>query len=255
MRQSLILWISAAVITFLVGFVQTRTSPTYPISGTVGIEGKTVSYFFKKIFRDKDNYVFLLRTDTENLKGILQSKIIGKNQVWQIDTMKYLNGNLSVTIPKQKALTEIEYRIILTGSSGKYFLPNGTIEKLLFLDPVPLSIDIHYYLTLFIGILLAIRAGLETLNNKPRLRLFSIFTLISFFSCAMIFAPVKKAYEMGAIGNNVPPIGKLFELWLVALVIIWIMNLVLVSFSRTPKKWILLFSALTLVVFYSQNFF
>ena len=196
-----------------------------------------------------------MRTDTENLQGILQSKISGRNQDWKIDTLEYSNRYLSVTIPKQKALTEIEYRIILTGNNGKYFLPDNTIEKLLFFGPVPLSIDIHYYLTLFIGILLSVRAGLETFNMKARLRLYSVFTLISFFSCAMIFAPVKKAYEMGAIGNNVPPIGKLFELWLVALVIIWIMNLVLVSYSRIPRKWVLAFSILTLIVFYSQNFF
>jgi len=255
MKQSFILWISAFAITFLIGFIQNRTSSSYPISGTVEIEGQTASYFLKKVFRDKENYILLLKTDIDNLKGYVQWRLRNGNQDWQVDTLKYSNGNLSVTIPTQKALTEIEYRIILTGNSGKYLLPNNTIEKLLFLDPVPLSIDIHYYLTLFIGILLAIRAGLETLNNKPRLRLYSIFTLISFFSCAMIFAPVKKAYEMGAIGNNVPPIGKLFELWLVALLIIWIMNLVVVSYSRIPKKWILLFSALTLVVFYSQNFF
>ena len=61
MKQSFILWISAFVITFLVGFIQNRTSPSYPISGTVGIEGQKVSYFLKKVFRDKENYVMLIK--------------------------------------------------------------------------------------------------------------------------------------------------------------------------------------------------
>ena len=255
MKQSLILWIAAATITFLVGFVQNRTSATYPISGTLGIDGQKVSYHFKMVHRDKDDYILLLRTDVEYLKGIIKWRKSNENQDWHIDSMKYSDGSLTATIPKQEALTEVEYRLTLSYKGKEYFLPNNNLQQILFLGPVPLSILIHYYLTLFIGILLAVRAGLEFFNNKPRLRLYSIFTLISFFSCAMIFAPVKKAYEMGAIGKTVPPIDKLFEIWLIALLIIWILNLILVSYSRIPKNWVLAVSILTILLFYSQNFF
>src|SRR3989304_1247919 len=211
MKQSLILWIAAAIITFLVGFIQNRTSAAYPTSGTIGIESQKVSFHFKKVYRDKNDYVLLLRTEIEN-------------------------------------------RILLNYRNKKYFLPENRLETILFLGPVPLSIDIHYYLTLFVGILLAIRAGLEYFNNEPRLRLYSIFTLISFFSCAMIFAPVKKAYEMGAIGKTVPPIEKIFDAWLLALIIIWILNLILVSYTKYPRKCVLIFSILTVLIFFSQNF-
>ena len=254
MNRSVILWISAAMITFLVGFIQNRTSTTYPTSGTIGIEGQKVSYYFTKIVRDMHDYVLLLRSDIKNLNGTIKWRNTNENQVWQIDTLRYSNGDLYVTVPKQNALTEVEYRLTLSYKGKEYFLPNNNLQKILFLGPVPSSILIHYYLTLFVGILLAVRAGLEFFNNKPRLRLYSIFTLISFFSCAMIFAPVKKAYEMGAIGKTVPPIDQLFEIWLIALLIIWILNLILVSYSRNPKNWVLAGSILTLLIFYSQNF-
>lgn len=254
MKQTLILWIVAATITFLVGFIQNRISATYPTSGTIGIEGQKVSYHFKKIYRDKNDYILLLRTDVENLKGIIKWRRRNENHDWHIDTMKYSDGNLTVNIPKQDPLTWVEYRLTLSYKDKEYFLPKNNLEKVLFLGPAPSSIVIHYYLTLFVGILLAVRAGLEFFNNKPRLRLYSIFTLISFFSCAMIFAPVKRAYEMGAIGKTVPSMDKLFELWLVLLIIIWILNLILVSYSRIPKKWVLTFSILTLLIFLSQNF-
>lgn len=255
MKKSLILWIAAAIITFLIGFIQNRTSSEYPISGTIGIEGREVSYHFKKVHREKNDYVLLIRTDLENLKGIIKWRRRDENQAWQTDTMKFSSGNLSVTIPKQEALSEIEYLIYLNYKNQKYFLPKNRTEKILFLGAVPLSINVHYYLTLAVGILLAIRSGLEYFNNKPRLRLYSIFTLISFFSCAMIFAPIKKAYEMGAIGKSVPPINKIFEGWLQALIIIWIMNLILVSYAKLPRKWVLIFSILTVLIFFSQNFF
>lgn len=255
MKQSFILWISAGIITFFVAFVQNRTSPTYPVSGTIGIDGQKVSYHFKKICNNKDDYFIMIRSDVENLKGVLKLKVLGEKLAWQIDTLKISEGNLLAKIPKQPALTEIEYLVKLNHKNTEYFLPKNRIAKTKFLGPVPLTIDIHYYLTLFIGLLLAIRAGLEFFNEKPRLRLYSIFTLISFFSCTMIFAPVKKAYEMGAIGRTIPPIGELFEGWLIALVLIWILNLILISYTRIPKTWVIIFSILTLVIFYSQNLF
>jgi hypothetical protein len=254
MKQSLILWISAAMITFLAGYIKNRTSPTYPVSGTIGIDGQKVSYHFKKICNNKDDYLIMIRSDIENLKGVLKWRVMDEKQAWQIDTLKISEGNLFTKIPKQPALTEIEYLVKLIHKNKEYFLPKNRIEKIKFLGPVPLTIDIHYYLTLFIGLLLAIRAGLEFFNEKPRLRLYSIFTLISFFSCALIFAPVKKAYEMGVIGKTVPPIGELFDGWLITLVLLWILNLILVSYSKNPKTWVITFSVLTLLIFYSQNF-
>ena len=255
MKQSLILWISAAVITFLAGYIQNRTSPTYPISGTIGIDGKRVSYHLKKICSNNLDYLMIIRSDIENLKGVIKWRVLDEKQAWQIDTLKYSESNLLAKIPRQPALTEVEYTLQLIHNSKEYFLPKKEINRIKFLGMVPLSIDIHFYLTLFMGFLLAIRTGLEFFSEKPRLRLYSIFTLISFFSCAMIFAPVKKAYEMGVIGKTVPPIGELFDGWLITLVLIWILNLILVSYTKNSKTWVITFSVLTLVIFYSQNFF
>ena len=255
MKQSLILWTSAVIITFLLGFFQNRTSPEYPISGTFGVNGQKVSYHLKKVHREKGDYNLMLRTDVKNLQGIVNWRLYEGKQAWNVDTMNYSDGILKANIPLQDALSTIEYRITLSNNNTEYFLPKNNLGTILFLGPVPSSISIHYYLTLFIGLLLAIRTGLEFFNSKPRLRLYSIFTLISFFSCAMIFAPVRKAYEMGAIGSTVPPISKLFEVWLIALVIIWIINLILISYTKNPKKWILTFSIITVLLFLSQNFF
>lgn len=254
MKQSLILWISAAIITFLAGFIQNRTSNTYPTSGTIGIDGQKVSYLLKKVLREKSGYVLMLWTDVIHLEGIVKWRRIDENREWHIDTMKYADGNLTATIPSQDALTEIEYTVALKSNHKEFYLPKNEPGRILFLEPVPLSITIHYYLTLFLGLLLAMRAGLEILNDKPRLRLYSIFTIICFFACAMIFAPVQKAYEMGAIGKKIPPMAKLFEGWLIALVIVWIVNLVLISYSKNPRRWVLTFSILTLLLFFSQNF-
>jgi hypothetical protein len=253
MKNTIILWASAAILTFLAGFIQNRTSGEYPISGTIGIDGKKVSYLLKKVHREKGNYSVILRTDKKNLAGILKWKTLDQSVQWQTDTMSYSDGKLSGMIPSQNAQTEVEYRIYLQHNEKEFLIPSNGYHTVKFLGAVPLSITIHYYLTLFAGLLLAFRGGLEIFNIKPRLRLYSIFSLISFFSCALIFAPVQKTYELGAIGKYIPPFENIFEIWLIVIVIVWIMNLILISKIKSSKPSIIVSLIITLILFFMQN--
>lgn len=255
MTKSLILWIAAALITFLIGFIQNRTSSTYPTSGTIGIEGEKVSYHFKKIHRDSSDYSIMIRSDLKNLNGKVIWRKLNDNKEWYSETLSLINESLRASIPLQEPLTKIEYRVILYYKDTEYYLPNNKTETILFIGRAPTTILLHYYLTLFIGLLISVRSGLEFFNSKPRLKLYSIFASISFFACAMIFAPVLKAYELGAIGKFVPPIKILFDPFLVSLFVIWIFAVIIISFSRHPRQWILTCAFLTIVIFIAQNVF
>lgn len=248
MKQSLVLWISALIITFIIIFIQNRISPTYPSSGTIGIGGQKVTYQFKKVHNSSNDYKIFIRSDLKELKGILKWKS-AKSDSWNIDTMKNSEGNIFSSIPKTNYPDTIEYKICLIYGSQEYFLPVSGTEKIIFLGDVPKTIMLHYFLTLFVGLLLAVRGGMEYFNEKPRLKLYSIFTLISFFSCAMIFASVQKAYQIGAIGKFVPPLEQIFENWLIAIVVLWLCTLIAISFLKNPKKWILISSLITVLVF------
>ena len=254
MKNTIILWAAAAILTFLAGFIQNRTSWKYPISGTIGIEGKKVSYLLQKVHREKGNHSIILRTDIKNLAGILKWKTLDERAQWQTDTMSYSDGKLFGMIPYQNAQIEVKYRISLLHNEKEYLIPFNGYHRVKFLGKVPLSITIHYYITLFFGLLLAFRAGLEIFHIKPRLRLYSIFSLISFFSCALIFAPVQKTYELGAIGKSIPPIENIFEIWLLMIVIVWIVNLILISSTKSSKLIVIVSVIVTLILFFMQNF-
>ena len=253
MKQSIILWISAAIITFLTGYFQSRTSSYYPISGTFGIDGQKVSYHLKKIHNSSEDFKLIIRSDRKDLRGAVLWRNENFQTEWQIDSMQFVNESLVAVIPKQNPLTKVEYKIILNHNNKEFFIPAAQCVEVLFLGIVPFSISLHYYLTLFAGMLLSIRTGLESFNTRPRLRLYSIFTFISFFSCALIFAPVKKAYEMGIIGKSVPPISEIFEVWLLLLLLLWIAAVIVISYVNKKKIYALGFSIISIIIFFSQN--
>lgn len=253
MKQPIILWISAAIITFLTGYFQNRTSSYYPISGTFGIGGQKVSYRLKKLHNSTEDFKLIIRTDRQDLRGVALWRDYNSQTKWQIDSMQFVNESLVAVIPKQNPLAKVEYIIILSHNNKEFFIPSTQAVKVLFLGKVPFTISLHYYLTLFVGLLLSIRTGLESFNNRARLRLYSIFTVISFFSCALIFAPVKKAYEMGIIGKSVPPISEIFEAWLLLLMFLWIAAVIVISYAHKKKIYALSFAIISIIIFFSQN--
>ena len=118
MKQTLILWLSAFLITILSCYLENLLSPYYPITGTIGINGKKVSYKFDKIFRGNENYPVLIRTDLSELKGILWWQNISNKSEWNSIQMKAGKEILYAEIPKQPA-KEISLSSVKTsGTNG-----------------------------------------------------------------------------------------------------------------------------------------
>ena len=70
MKQSIILWISAILITFLFGYFNSVTNNDFPISGTIGIDGQKVTYKFEKVYgidaNKNNNYEIFIRTGNKH---------------------------------------------------------------------------------------------------------------------------------------------------------------------------------------------
>ncbi len=256
MKQSIILWLAAGIISFLVGYTQSTTSSTYPINGTIKLNnGYEVSFSFDKVFHGKGDYQVLIASDKKNLSGVLEWKIISDTANWQTVPLKNNNGALIAFIPHKKALTEVEYRVILNDGNKKVLVPQTVKATLQFLGFVPPEILQFYYITLFAGILLAIRTGLEIFREKPRIKMYTIFTLISFFSFTFVFSTVKKGCELGVIGGTkIASLQDLFPSAPVLLFLLWIAALILVFNTKKYKMWALTSSILTIIIFLAAKF-
>ncbi len=261
MKQSIILWIAAGIITLLAGYTQSITSPLYPINGTIKLnKGYEASFSFDKAFSGKGNYPILIATNQDKLSGLLEWRIQSDTAKWNSVELKRNNGALTAAIPHQKALTKVEFRVTLKDGDKNVAVPqtpNGQAVNvpLQFLGFVPPEISQFYYITLFAGILLAIRTGLEVFRDKPRIKMYTIFTLISFFSFTLIFSTVKKGCELGVIGGTkIAPLQDLFPSAPILLFAAWIAALILVFNTRRSKMWAIVSSIATIIIFLTASF-
>ncbi len=255
MKQAIILWLTSIIITFIIGYIQSTTSKNYPINGTVDISSGQISYSFDKIFHGKNNYKVLIVGDFKNQTGDLMWRDKVDTSRWNSVPLKFSDHKLIGEIPNHPPLSKVEFRIRLNDNGRTILLPKMQNAEIQFLGNVPPQIMQFYFITLFAGILLSIRTSLEIFSARPRIKMYTIFTLISFFSFTLMFSTVKKGCELGIIGGTkiVPP-NEFFSNGPVMLLSVWILALILVFNSRKAKYFAVIASILTIIIFFVGNF-
>lgn len=249
MKQTFILWLSACVITFLAGYINSTLSSDYPVTGTIGIEGRKVSYNLAKKFNTKENYNVLLRSDVDSLNA----KVIWKKKQstqWNEIAMKDSAEFLSAKLPLFIINDIVQYRIIATRNDKNYLMPGNKPVEMIFEGKVPSTFMILYYLTLLGGLLLSTRAGLEYFKQNNHTKRFSILTLIAFFLYTVAVTPVKRTFELDVVNYRVPFITELFDLQSVLFLLLWIAGMTLAFKTKNYKLNVLIISCVTILVYW-----
>lgn len=250
MKHTLILWASALLLTFLTGYIHSGTDKSYPITGTIGIGEKKVSYKFDKIFNDKGNYTFIIRSDNPDINVLLKWKKEDEKD-WKTIELKNSDEALAADIPRQKAGTEILYLAEIIYNKQKFTVPDKPV-KLLFQGYIPSMINLLNFITLFGGILLSFRTGLSALggfSENKKIKKLTLFTVAFFFAYTIAVTPLRKSYELDAINKKVVDITSLFDIYSLILFILWILAMIFSFKGKDPRKSALIFSILTVLVF------
>jgi hypothetical protein len=261
MKKNIILWLGAIIITFLAGYMHNVTGPDYPVSGTIGIKGQMVTFKFDKIYRGNDSYNVFIRSDVKNISAFLLWQNVAdpfvalgprKNQaapIWHRDVMTDSGFLIKGKIPHHNPGDKVAYRVELNYFGKQYFLPEDKPVTIMFLGHVNSSVMNIFYIVLFGGLILAVRTGLEVFKDKPKIGIYTIFTMIFFFLYTVCMVPLKRTYELNAINHFVPPVNLLITYQSVLLFLIWIIGLVLIFNFKGNRIIPLFFSSLTLIIY------
>ncbi|MFZ2864606.1 MAG: hypothetical protein WA440_07650 [Ignavibacteriaceae bacterium] len=247
-KQSLILWISAVVIVFIISYMNKITSADYPITGTIGIEGKKVSYRFEKIYYGNDDYVFSVRSDLTELSGKYFYKL-NNDSLWASRELVKDGFLLTGILPKQKPETKLQYYVELYHNTKTISVPDKKYVQITFFGRIPLVISMLQFIFLYGGLVFAVRTGLESFNNNIKTKKFIVILSIIFLTLIALINPLYLTYKYGFINNYVPSIDRLFSTAELLIFVLWVITAI-VLFNKSKLKYISLFTAaLTLVIF------
>lgn len=247
-KNTIILWISSFVVTFLTIYFANLLDKDYPISGTFGIDGKKVSYRFEKTHFGNDDIKIIVRTDIENIKG----KLFWKNKLaseWQIVGLIDSSYTLKGYIPNQKTLQMIEYFVELNHNNKKYQLPNNQKVNLSFYGTISSMLNVLEYLLLYCGLFLAIRTGAEYFNNSEKSKKFAVLTGIIFLTLTLLINPLYLTYKLGFMNKSIPVISNLFPYGFVMMTLLWIISIIILFRFKGIKITSLLSGIISVILF------
>ena len=247
-KNAIILWIASIVTTFLSIYLSNLIDRDYPVTGTLGIGGQKVSYRFEKISYGNEDYKLIIRTDLEDLSG----KLFWKNKadkMWQSEQLQKSDLVLTGFIPSLRPGQSLVYFSALYYKDKKYVIPDNQKVSLTFFGKIPVAVTVLEFLLLYLGLVLAVRTGLEYFNKGKNSKKLGVFTIIFFLTLIALINPLYITYKYGFINSSIPPIDKLF-LWSdLTIFILWVVTIVTIFRSEKIKFLPLVTAVLTLMIF------
>jgi hypothetical protein len=248
MKRSVCLWILAFALTAASAVYQRMTGPTYPVRGTLTVEGTTFKYRLVRSLSLGEPAVIPVATGDPAIQGRLEWRRHRTADDWTAVAMQYADGRLSAEVPKFPAAAKIQYRIFLRKAAQATVLPAGGPVVLRFKGDVPLWVLVIHVIVIFGAMLFSTRTGLEYFNPEPLYRRWTLWTIVFLTLGGMLLGPVVQKYAFDAYWTGWPFGQDLTDNKTAVALLGWIVTAARLR-GRRAGAWVLGAAVLTLVVF------
>jgi len=247
--RTIILWTLTILITLGSVVYQRLTGPTYPVRGSVVIDGETVKYRLLRSFESTDNAVMQFAAPSPDITGEMRYRRFRSHDEWTTVPLTRDGDNLIAAVPKQPAAGKVMYQISLIDSEGARH--ELTIEPVIirFKDPVPPYALWPHILFMFTAMLLSTRAGLEALAKGPNAFRIALWTAILLFLGGMILGPIVQKFSFGEFWTGWPKGHDLTDNKTAVAMIAWILALWRGRDRTKGRIWYIIASVVTLLVY------
>jgi hypothetical protein len=249
MNRSVLFWILAAVVTIASAVYQRMTGPTYPVSGTVKVDERSIPYKFNRSHPGTTNAPVEIRTEDQSVSGVLYWKRFKTDDPWTEVPMTFAEGLLKGELPNQPPAGKLTYRVELQKGEKKTIVPAGDPIVIRFRGEVPMYVLIPHVLAMFVAMLFSIRCGLEFFSTEPKLKKLTYWTLGVLFVGGFILGPLMQWYSFNAWWTGWPFGGDLTDNKTAAAFLAWVVAAIALARAKNPARWALGASIVMFVVY------
>lgn len=237
-KKNWILWVPAIIIVLVAGSLNSITSSDYPVSGTIGADGKKVTYYFERNVQAGNDYRVLIRTDNPEITGYLEMRNSRTDSILRRDLVKG-EGILESMVPGGASGDSLFLDVYIKLRDSVFQVPKETTLSIFVTGKIPIGISILYSVTLFAFLLFAVRTALESFNPKPHYTRFVLYTAISTILYSLFVLPIYNYFYGRAGESDIMSPERLFsfEAWYFPL--IWFLAFAALSVIK-DKRFILL---------------
>ena len=143
----------------------------------------------------------------------------------------------------------IQYFVELNYKDKKYLLPDHQKVDLTFYGRIPATLNVVQFLLLYLGLLLAVRTGLEYFNNSEKSKKLGVLVVIVFLTLTALVNPLYLTYKFGYMNSIIPAINNLFPASYLLITLLWIVSLIIMFRYKKLKVTCLVSAIVTIIIF------
>lgn len=201
--QTILLWLSAFVLTMGLAAYQEKTGPTYPISGEAQLEQTSFHYSLQRTHGGETDHRVELEIADSAVTGLVIWKRYKLDELTKMLLMKRQGKTLFADLPHQPPAGKLEYQVVLLRNQQELTLPADEPAVIRFKGAVPNIALIPHVFLMFGGLLLAMRTALGAVFNR-NIRTLSWVTTGLIIVGGLIFGPIVQKYAFGAYWTGWP---------------------------------------------------
>jgi len=260
MKRTILFWIIAFIITAISAVFQRVTGPSFPKTGNIIFEGKTISYIFERSHSSSSNCVIEIKTGDPLIRGTLKWRSNYK-ALDPFDSVE-MKGNetLRAELPAQAPLKKLQYFVKLhkgnstqgneSAMSPSTMVPAEVPVIIRFRGDVPLIILLPHIFAMFFAMMLSTRTALEVFQEKPKLKKLAFWTVIFLFIGGFLLGFLMNYFAFNQIWGGIPIGNDITDNKTLIAFVGWGLSYYMIKKDAAPKLFAVL-AALIMFIVYS----
>lgn len=233
--RSTFLWVLSFVLMAALAIYQRTTGPTYPVRGSIELDGENYKYL---LLRSQDSHIdapFEMEVP-EGTKGIIRYKRFKSHDKWTTVELQENEGELRTAIPMQPPAGKVEYQIAVF--DGENYIPLSEDPVIIrFKGAVPDFVLIPHIFFMFFAMVFSLRTGLEVLVKGKNTYRFTSATLLLFLVGGLILGPIVQKYAFDAFWTGWPWGYDLTDNKTIVAFIFWAIAWLVLRKNRENRLW------------------
>jgi hypothetical protein len=243
-----LIWVFSVIFTLAIAVYQRMTGPTYPVRGSVVIDGQKVTYRLIRTWDGQEGAPITIVTPDTAVKGELKLRRFKSYDPWQVQQMVRYGDTLRGYLPHQPPAGKVMYEVTLVKNNTSYPLTEHP-AVLRYKGAVPPYVLIPHIFIIFFAMIFSTLTGLMALAKMQHTYVYAWLTVITLMAGGMILGPIVQKFSFGAYWTGWPFGHDLTDNKSLVAFILWIVALIVLHRNRLNRLWPALAALVMLVVF------
>jgi hypothetical protein len=232
-RGAAVLWLAAFLIMAGAAVWQRLTGPTRPRRGTTEIAGQDVRWRLLRSSLSGEPFMVALPAPA-GVTGVARYRRYPTGEPFREVQMSREGETLVGLLPTEPPAGKLEYYVELSTPGGAVRVPEGDPVVMRFKGDVPALVLIPHVVTMFVSMMIGIRAALAAACGRPESKRYAWVAVVGIAIGGLVLGPIVQKHAFGAFWTGWPLGRDLTDTKTLGMWLAWVAAAVVLGRRKDP---------------------